>query len=95
MVHSTRLIGVDSWVILAGDVAVISNDELLVVDGRHGCIYRFTLDGDYIGKFIIHGNELCYPLSITIDPNDLLIVVIILQVVTNLEILYTSLDLHT
>ena len=69
-----------------------------MVDGRHGCIYRFTLDGDYIGKFIIHGDELCYPLSITIDPNDLqcvLIVVIILQVVTNLEILYTSLDLHT
>jgi len=30
------------------DVAVTSNNELLVVDQRHYYIYRFTLDGDYV-----------------------------------------------
>ena len=30
------------------DVAVTNNDELLVVGKKRACIYRFTLDGDYI-----------------------------------------------
>ena len=37
------------------DVAVTSNDELLVVDWDDNCIYRYTLDG---GKIIYHSNEL-------------------------------------
>ncbi|XP_065909002.1 E3 ubiquitin-protein ligase TRIM71-like [Dysidea avara] len=55
------------------DVAVTSNDELLVV-GDNNCIYRFTLDGDYIAQFSNHGDELCCPWSITIDPNDFILV---------------------
>ena len=35
---------------------------------------RCTLDGDYIGKFGNHGDELCYPESITIDSNDFILV---------------------
>ena len=56
------------------DVAVTSNDELLVVDCSHNCIYRFTLDGDYIDKFSNHGDESSRPFSITIDPNDFILV---------------------
>jgi len=52
------------------DVAIASNDELPVVDFSHNCIHRFTLDGDYIDQFSNHGDELCHPRSITIDPND-------------------------
>ena len=57
------------------DVAVTSNDELLVVDCIHNCIHRFTLDGDYIDKLSNHGNELSRPFSITIDPNDFILVI--------------------
>jgi len=57
------------------DVVVTSNDELLVVDSSCHCIYRFTLDGDYIDKFGNHGDELCYPMSsIAIDQNDFVFV---------------------
>jgi len=45
-----------------------------VVDRYHHCIYRFTLDGNYIDKFSIHGDELHYPIYITIDPNDFTLV---------------------
>jgi len=33
------------------DVAVTGDDKLLVVDSKHDCIYKFTLDGNYIGIF--------------------------------------------
>ena len=56
------------------DVAVTSNDELLVVDWCHNCIYRFTLGGDYIDKFSNHDDELCCSCGITIDPNDFILV---------------------
>ena len=35
------------------DVAVNSDNQLLIVDCH--CIYTFTLDGDYVGKFGIYG----------------------------------------
>ncbi|XP_065897985.1 E3 ubiquitin-protein ligase TRIM71-like isoform X2 [Dysidea avara] len=56
------------------DVAVTSNDELLVVDSRHNCLFRLTLDGDYIDKFSNHGDEMCDSSSIIIDPNDFILV---------------------
>ncbi|XP_065909000.1 E3 ubiquitin-protein ligase TRIM71-like [Dysidea avara] len=48
------------------DVVVTTNDELLVVDYDHNCVYRFTLDGGYIGRFG-NGDKLCNPGGITID----------------------------
>ena len=33
------------------DVTVNGNNQLLVADYHHHCIYTFTLDGDYVGKF--------------------------------------------
>ena len=56
------------------DVAVTSSDELLVVDEGHNCIYKFTLDGCYVDKFINHAVELHQPTSIAIDPNDFVFV---------------------
>jgi len=56
------------------DVAVTSSDELLVVDESHNCIYKFTLDGYYVDKFINHAVELYQPRSIAIDPNDFIFV---------------------
>ena len=53
------------------DVAVTSNDELLVVDWVDDCIYRYTLDGGYIGKL---SDELRQPESITIDSNGFILV---------------------
>ncbi|XP_065904911.1 E3 ubiquitin-protein ligase TRIM71-like [Dysidea avara] len=59
------------------DVAITSNDQLLVVDIYYHCIYRFTLDGNYIGKFSSPGADkghLNRPYSITVDPTDLILV---------------------
>ena len=58
------------------DAAVTSDDELLVLDHSNNCIYRLSLDGDYIDKFSNHDDELCYPRSIDIpiDPNDFILV---------------------
>ena len=53
---------------LAHDVAVTSNDELLVVDYIHNSIHKFTLDGDYIGKFT-QFDGLSNPRCIAIDPH--------------------------
>ena len=33
------------------DVTVNTNNELLVADDSHHCIYKFTLDGNYVSKF--------------------------------------------
>ena len=45
-----------------------------MVDLSHNCVYRYTLDGDYIDKFSNHGDELCNPESITVDPNNFILV---------------------
>ena len=55
------------------DVAVTSNDELLMADSKHYCIYRFTLDGEYIGMFSNYGGESLSPMSITVDQNDFIL----------------------
>ena len=52
------------------DVAVNGNNQLLVVDCDHHCIYTFTLDGDYVGKFGTKGTgpgQLMYPYGVTVD----------------------------
>ena len=47
------------------DIAVNGNNQLLVVDQIHHCIYTFTLDGDYVGKFGI--GQLHGPYSVAVD----------------------------
>ena len=52
------------------DVAVNGNNQLLVVDYYHHCIYTFTLDGDYVGKFGTYGTgpgQLNKPCAATVD----------------------------
>ena len=39
------------------DVAIDGNNQLLVIDSAHHCIYTFTLDGDYVGKFGTYGTS--------------------------------------
>jgi len=58
---------------LAHDVTVTNNDELLVVDYKHNNIYKFTLDGDYVGKFT-QFNELYHPNCIATDPHGFIFV---------------------
>ena len=60
------------------DVAVSSDDSLLVAGWTNGCIYRFTLDGNYIDKFGETGRGrglLCNPSSLTVDPSGFILVV--------------------
>ena len=59
------------------DVAVSSNNSLLVAGWANGCIYRFTLDGNYIDKFGETGSGtglLCNPSSLTVDSNGFILV---------------------
>ena len=52
------------------DVAVNLNDQILVADYTHHCIYTFTLNGDYVGKFGTHGTgrgQLKSPFGVTVD----------------------------
>ena len=52
------------------DVTVNTNNQLLVADIDHHCIYTFTLDGNYVSKFASYGSGkglLCCPFSITTD----------------------------
>ena len=52
------------------DVTVNTNNQLLVVDYYHHCIYTFTLDGNYVSKFATQGSaggQLSYPCSLTTD----------------------------
>ena len=52
------------------DVAVNGNNQLLVVDWTHNCIYTFTLDGDYVGKFGTSGTDLgqlTNPCGVSVD----------------------------
>ena len=59
------------------DVTVNTNNQLLVVDCGHHCIYTFTLDGNYVSKFATQGSaggELSYPTSLTTDLYDFILV---------------------
>ena len=52
------------------DVTVNGNDQLLVADYAHHCIYTFTLDGDYVGKFGTRGTgegQLSGPCGVAVD----------------------------
>ena len=52
------------------DVTVNTNNQLLVADMDHHCIYTFTLDGNYVSKFATRGSDkgqLHNPRSVTID----------------------------
>ena len=55
-------------------IAVTSNDELLAVYLNHNCINKFTMDGDYMGKFT-QFDGLIYPRCIAIDPHGYIFVV--------------------
>ena len=59
------------------DVTVSANNHLLVADQRNSCIYTYTLDGHYVGKFCTPGSgrgQLNRPLSLTTDLNGFIIV---------------------
>ena len=52
------------------DVTVNTNNQLLVADSGHHCIYTFTLDGNYVSKFAIQGSaggQLSKPSGLTTD----------------------------
>ena len=52
------------------DVTVNGNNQLLVTDYAHHCIYTFTLAGHYVGNFGTHGTgrgELKHPYGIITD----------------------------
>ena len=52
------------------DVTVNTNNQLLVADRSHHCIYTFTLDGNYVSKFATQGSaggQLSNPFSLTTD----------------------------
>ena len=52
------------------DVTVNTNNQLLVADHTHNCIYTFTLDGNYVSKFATVGSargQLSSPISLTTD----------------------------
>ena len=54
--------------------------HLIVVDYSHSCVYTFTLDGEYVGKFGSEGTargQLDYPYGLTIDINGFIIVAIL------------------
>ena len=52
------------------DVTVNTNNQLLVADYSHHCIYTFTLDGNYVSKFATEGSargQLSNSISLTTD----------------------------
>jgi len=59
------------------DVAVTSNNQVLVADYGHHCISIFTVDEDYVGKVVIPTDgkdQLVWPTSIAIDLHDYIFV---------------------
>ena len=59
------------------DVTVNANNHLLVADYSNSCIYTYTLDGHYVGKFGTPGSgrgQLNNPHSLTTDLNGFIIV---------------------
>jgi len=60
------------------DVVVSNNNQLLIADNMHHCIYTFTLEGHFVGKFVTQETgwgQLRYPSSLTVDFNGFLLVV--------------------
>ena len=60
------------------DVTVNGNNQLLVADYDHHCIYTFTLDGDYVGKFSTRGtgrSQLDRPFGVAVDLYGFILVV--------------------
>ena len=52
------------------DVTINGSNQLLVVDFSHHCVYMFTLDGDFVGKFGTHGTsqgDLNIPRGVAVD----------------------------
>ena len=52
------------------DLTVNCNNQLLIVDYAHNCVYIFTLEGDYIGKLGAQENgknRLNHPCSVATD----------------------------
>ena len=59
------------------DVAINANDQLLVADCGHNCIFIFGLGGHYVGKFGPRGTgrgQLSNPRSLVTDPNGFIFV---------------------
>jgi len=59
------------------DVAVNTNNQLVVVDSGIGCIFTFTLDGKCVGKFGSQGSgrgQFNNPQALAIDPNGFILV---------------------
>ena len=59
------------------DVTVNTNNQLLVADHSHHCIYTFTLDGNYVSKFATRGSDksrLHEPCGLTTDLYDFILV---------------------
>ena len=59
------------------DVTVSPNNNLLVADYSNSCIYTYTLDGHYVGKFGTQGtgrDRLNHPRSLTTDLNGFIMV---------------------
>ena len=59
------------------DVTVNANNHLLVADYSNSCIYTYTLDGHYVGKFDTPGSgrgQLGGPYGLTTDLNGFIIV---------------------
>ena len=59
------------------DITVGANNHLLVADYSNSCIYTYTLNGHYLGKFGTRGSgrgELNTPCSLTADFNGFIIV---------------------
>ena len=60
------------------DVTVNTNNQLLVADYHHHCIYTFTLDGNYVSKFASQGSDkgfLLKPIGLTTDMYGFILVV--------------------
>ena len=73
----SHVIGSPQLINSSFDVAVTSNDQLLVTNYNNHCISIFTLYGGYIGKFGTQGSDrgqLCYPSGITVDKNGFILV---------------------
>ena len=59
------------------DVAISAKNNLLIADYYNSCIYTFTLDGHYLGKFGTRGSgrgQLDRPYGLTTDLNGFIIV---------------------
>ena len=59
------------------DVTVSANNHLIIADCSNSCVWTFTLDGHYVGKFGTPGScrgQLIVPFSLTTDLNGFIIV---------------------